>query len=354
MEEAVHWLPEAQPEPPSVSTLVPSGVLDLPTAEGRPRILLADDNSDMREYVRKLLASSCDVQAVADGEAALEAVREHPPDLILSDVMMPKLDEFGLLKEVRADERAAAVPVILISARAGEESRVEGLSAGADDYLTKPFSARELLARVKSQLAMAKVRRQAAHLERELREHAETEAAALAAEVRTRTRELEQQSQQVRELSWRLLRSQDEERRHIARELHDSAGQTLTVLGINLAQVLQEAGRKAPEVAAKLEQIQETVQLLHREIRTTSYLLHPPLLDESGLYSAISWYVQGLLERSRLDIRLEIPKDFGRLPGDMELVVFRLGAGMFDEHPSPRGKRDGRHPNGACVESNYD
>jgi signal transduction histidine kinase len=128
----------------------------------------------------------------------------------------------------------------------------------------------------------------------------------------------------VRELSWRLLRSQDEERRHIARELHDSAGQTLTVLGINLVQVLQEVGRNAPEVAAKIEPIQESVQLLHREIRTTSYLLHPPLLDENGLYSAVSWYVQGLLERSGLDIRLEIPKDFGRLPGDMELVVFRL------------------------------
>ncbi|HZC25326.1 MAG TPA: GAF domain-containing sensor histidine kinase, partial [Candidatus Binatia bacterium] len=143
-------------------------------------------------------------------------------------------------------------------------------------------------------------------------------------EVRARTRALEQQSQQVRELSWRLLQSQDEERKHIARELHDSAGQTLTVLGINLAQVLQEAGRNAPEVAAKIEQIQETVQLLHREIRTTSYLLHPPLLDENGLYSAVSWYVQGLCERSGLEIRLDIPKDFGRLPPDMELVVFRL------------------------------
>jgi two-component system, NarL family, sensor kinase len=97
----------------------------------------------------------------------------------------------------------------------------------------------------------------------------------------------------------------------------------LTVLGINLAQVIQEAGRNAPEVAAKIEQIQETVQLLHREIRTTSYLLHPPLLDENGLYSAISWYIQGLLERSGLDIRLDIPTDFGRLPRDMELVIFR-------------------------------
>src|ERR1700739_3856690 len=89
------------------------------------------------------------------------------------------------------------------------------------------------------------------------------------------------------------------------------------------ADILRENCTTAPEVAAKIEQIQETVQLLHREIRTTSYLLHPPLLDENGLYSAISWYIQGLLERSGLDIRLDIPTDFGRLPRDMELVIFR-------------------------------
>ena len=146
----------------------------------------------------------------------------------------------------------------------------------------------------------------------------------LDAEVRARTRELEEQSNQVRELSWRLLTSQDEERRHIARELHDSAGQTLTVLGISLAQLAQKTGRNAPELATEAEQILETVQQLHREIRTTSYLLHPPLLDENGLYSAISWYVEGLLERSGLEVRLDISKEFGRLPRDMELVIFRL------------------------------
>ena len=146
----------------------------------------------------------------------------------------------------------------------------------------------------------------------------------LDAEVRARTRELEEQSNQVRELSWRLLTTQDEERRHIARELHDSAGQTLTVLGMSLAQLLQKTGRNAPELAAEAEQIQETVQQLHREIRTTSYLLHPPLLDESGLYSAISWYLQGLQERSGLEVQLDISKEFGRLPRELELVIFRL------------------------------
>jgi PAS domain S-box-containing protein len=146
----------------------------------------------------------------------------------------------------------------------------------------------------------------------------------LDAEVRARTRELQEQSNHVRDLSWRLLRSQDEERRHIARELHDSAGQTLTVLGISLAQLAQKTGRNAPELATEAEQIQETVQQLHREIRTTSYLLHPPLLDENGLYSAISWYLEGLLERSGLEVQLDVSKEFGRLPRDMELLIFRL------------------------------
>ena len=153
----------------------------------------------------------------------------------------------------------------------------------------------------------------------------------LEAEVRARTLELEKrnaevlrQSEMLRRFSQRLLQTQDDERRHIARELHDSAGQTLTVLSMNVAQLIQRAGRKAPEFAADAEKIQQSVQQLHREIRTTSYLLHPPLLDESGLSSALSWYVQGLVERSGMDVHLEIPEDFGRLPRDMEMTIFRL------------------------------
>jgi signal transduction histidine kinase len=153
----------------------------------------------------------------------------------------------------------------------------------------------------------------------------------LDAEVRAHTKELEErnndvlrQAEQLRELSWRLLQAQEEERRHIARELHDSAGQTLTVLGMSLAQLVQKTGRKAPEFATEAEKIQEIVQQLHREIRTASYLLHPPLLDESGLSSALDWYVQGLSERSGLQITLEVAEEVDRLPGDMELLVFRL------------------------------
>ena len=508
VEEASHWLPDLPATEVAVGPLVPSektGGIGL--SPNRAQILVVDDNADMRDYVTKLVSPILQVRAVGDGEAALRAIQEQVPDLILTDVMMPKLDGFGLIKHIRADARTASIPVILLSARAGEESRVEGIYAGADDYLIKPFSARELVARVETQLRLSRLRKESENQVRQREQElqilrgvgaalaseldlkklvqAATDAGrelseagfgaffynvtkddggaymlytlsgtapeefsqfsmtrntsvfaptfsgeltvslddvikderygnnaphyrmppghlpvrsylwvpvvsrsgevlgglfyghpkagvfserderlvegiakhasiaidnaklfealrrseeqyrkvsgTLEAEVKDRTQELEQrnadalrQSDQVRELSWKLLTSQDEERRHIARELHDSAGQTLTVLGMNVAQIIQKAGRKAPEIAADIAQIQESIQQLHREIRTTSYLLHPPLLDESGLYSAISWYVEGLSERSDLDVRLEMPEDFGRLPGDMELMLFRL------------------------------
>jgi PAS domain S-box-containing protein len=168
VEEALRWLPEAQsgPEPGSEATSgrealsAPLQTLGQPASD-RPRVLVADDNADMRQYIARLLAGKYSVEAVPDGKEALAAVRRRAPDLILSDVMMPRLDGFGLLHELRADPRTAALPVILLSARAGEESSVEGMQAGADDYLVKPFSAGELLARVSAHLQMARLRREA-------------------------------------------------------------------------------------------------------------------------------------------------------------------------------------------------
>lgn len=160
VEEALRWLPD------DVHNVELS---ELHEMQGpRPRVILADDNADMREYVRKLLSTEYEVVAVADGEAALAAAHEQVPDLVLSDVMMPKLDGFGLVAQLRADERTRSVPIVLLSARAGEESRVEGLEAGADDYLVKPFSARELLARVKATLETSRLRQEAARSRMEI------------------------------------------------------------------------------------------------------------------------------------------------------------------------------------------
>ena len=165
VEEALRWLPNAPAPsaalPPSVEADHWATYPKTTAAPGGPqsRILWADDNADLRAYVTGLLAPYYLVEAVADGEMALEAAHERNPDLILSDVMMPRLDGFGLLRALRTHARTRTIPVILLSARAGEEAAVEGLDAGADDYLVKPFSARELLARVRTHLELARVRR---------------------------------------------------------------------------------------------------------------------------------------------------------------------------------------------------
>lgn len=171
-------------------------------------------------------------------------------------------------------------------------------------------------------------------VEEELRrseEQLRTLAASLESQVRLRTQELEQrnaeiieQSEQLRELSNRLLQTQDYERRHIARELHDSAGQTLTVLGMNVTRLVQDAEESTPELAKAAVEVFQLVQQLSQEIRTTSYLLHPPLLDESGLEAALSWYVKGLEQRNGIEITLRVSEGFGRLPRDMELAIFRV------------------------------
>ena len=164
VEEALRWLPdESQDEHDDA---VQDDLLsDLPRspddiARSRPRILVVDDNADMRQYVARLLSERYEVEAAADGQAALTAVHAQRPDLVLSDVMLPKLDGFGLLRALRHDPSLKTLPVILLSARAGEESRVEGLERGADDYLIKPFSARELLARVQAHLDLAHLRQE--------------------------------------------------------------------------------------------------------------------------------------------------------------------------------------------------
>ena len=458
VQEALRWIPsDLNVRDSAVSRAAAQS--SSPDSTYAAHILLADDNADMRDYVCHVLREHYQVTAVCDGESALQSARQRRPDLIVTDIMMPQLDGIGLLQAVRQDESLKSVPVILLSARAGEESRIEGFDAGADDYLIKPFSARELLARVRSQLAMSGIRAQATETERRLRLDAELLASIVAssddaivsknldgvitswnrsaerifgytaqeaigqhitliipperhdeeadiiarlrrgervdhfqtvrrrkdgtlldvsltispvrdamgrvvgaskvarditaqvrteqilrqseerfrklsesldAEVRARTRELEvrnadvlRQSDQLRDLSRRLLNAQDQERRRIARELHDSAGQTLTVLGMGLAQLSQRIAPSNTELTSQLGQAEQLVQQLHQEIRTMSYLLHPPLLDETGLAPALTWYVEGLTSRSGLEISLSI-SDFDRLPRDMELVVFRV------------------------------
>jgi len=154
VEDALRWLADVDPR-------------ERIDGSPRPSVLFADDNADMREYVARLLAPHYDVRTAADGAEALALLRAEPADLVLSDVMMPALDGFGLLTAVREDARLRRTPFVMLSARAGEEAAVAGLHAGVDDYVVKPFTTRELLARVGANLELGAMRNRLAERDRE-------------------------------------------------------------------------------------------------------------------------------------------------------------------------------------------
>jgi signal transduction histidine kinase/DNA-binding response OmpR family regulator len=460
-DEMAEWLPD---DPGSVAASMRSAAAG-PDAE--IRILVADDNSDMREYVARLLGARWTVEVVSDGVAALESIRKRPPTLVVTDVMMPQMDGFELLREIRKEPSTRRIPVVMLSARAGEESRVEGLEAGADDYIVKPFTARELVARVAARLDLHRLgtllekersaidslfqqtplpiavltgpdvvysvanrayrevvgnrdvvgkpilealpelkgqgfdtlarevmrtgkayigheslvrldRRRTGQLEdtyftfiyspisgeggenhsvvviatdvtdqvrarkqleiladeassgqekfRKLSESLDVEVRARTGQLESRNAENVEQADQLRDLSVRLLKAQDDERRRLARELHDSSGQVLSVLSMNLAILARNSGKSGQETK-NAELIRESLELvtqISQDIRTTSYLLHPPMLDETGLIGALRWYIDGLVERGGIDIRLNIPEDFERQSREVELVIFRV------------------------------
>jgi PAS domain S-box-containing protein len=164
-EEALRWLtPSRSSRPP------PPELANEREGSSRPLILFADDNADMRSYVSRLLSDRWGVEAVEDGEAALAAVRRKQPDLVLADVMMPRLDGISLLRALRADPATSAIPVVLLSARAGEEAAHESLGDGADDYIVKPFDARDLIVRVAARLASSGATRELRRAQEELQE----------------------------------------------------------------------------------------------------------------------------------------------------------------------------------------
>lgn len=175
VQEALSWLPGKDPRGRDGALLKAVTHREPELSQPQPgkaiggRILLVDDNRDMREYLERLLRGRYDVTLAENGRVALEKAAKNPPDLVLSDVMMPEMDGFKLLAALRKTAATAAIPVILLSARAGEEAPLEGMEAGADDYLVKPFTARELLARVKAHINIARFRKQALQEQMELK-----------------------------------------------------------------------------------------------------------------------------------------------------------------------------------------
>jgi signal transduction histidine kinase len=162
VQEASRWLGDAdQPVLASTAQTALQTNIEFAEDDRGARVLLADDNADMRNYIKRLLGGHYLIESAANGIEALRMARQNPPDIILTDVMMPHLDGLGLISELRADPKTKSIPIIVLSARAGEEAQMGGLERGADDYLVKPFSARELAARISSRLQLDRLRAEA-------------------------------------------------------------------------------------------------------------------------------------------------------------------------------------------------
>jgi PAS domain S-box-containing protein len=253
------------------------------------------------------------------GYTAAEAIGQHITMIIPPD---RRSEETGILERLRQGKRIDHFETI----RMRKDGTLLDISLAISPV-------RDGTGRVVGASKVARDITERKRIDRALRESEEQLrllAEGLEDQIKIRTQELEERNAEVvaqsallRELSTRLLKSQDDERRRIARELHDSAGQVLTALGISLSNMGQHA-LNDPELAKDLQDAQEILQALNKEIRTMSYLLHPPLLDENGLLEALRWYIDGLSERSGLQIELDAGDNIGRLPSEMELTLFRI------------------------------
>jgi signal transduction histidine kinase len=290
-------------------------------------ILSVDDNDAVRySFTRYLREGGYQVIEARTGAEALEMARCEPA-LITLDINLPDTNGYEICRRLKGDPATRDIPILHISASYVEApDRVRGLESGADAYLSEPVDRFELLATVKALLRMRQAqneaRRQAAEAEvakKDLQNANET----LESRVRERTAELERERREVQELSSQLLQAQDEERRRISRELHDSTGQLLVALAMNLARLKSDQLSSNSDAAALIDDTTAMVNEMSRQLRTMSYLLHPPMLDEAGLLSAVTWYIDGFSTRSSVRVELDC-EELGRLPAELEITLFRL------------------------------
>ena len=269
-------------------------------ADSPPRgyVVIAEDHDETREYLTHVLeAAGFVVDATADGTAALAICQARAPDALVSDVLMPGLNGIQLIERLRADERTAVIPVLLLSARGGEDSRIEGIAAGADDYLVKPLSGRELVARVDGAARLARLRRETARREQE----------------------------RFRKLSGRLVEVQEAERRQLSAELHDRTSPQLAAIHINLQMLNNLLGaRETEDVRALLDDTAGLIADTTLGIREISSNLRPTVLDDGGLPPALAAYAQQFTQRTGVVVRLHTQNATGTLTPAMRSNLFRI------------------------------
>ncbi len=292
------------------------------------KILAVDDNDAIRySLVRSLRDAGYQVvEAKTSAEVLARAV--ELPDLIVLDVHLPDIIGFEVCQRLKTDPRTAHIPILHLSSTfIDPDARVLGLSSGADAYLTEPVDRAELVATVSALLRLKTAEnalRQRAMVADDAHRNLARLNETLERRVAERTVELKSLSHSLSELSRRLLRSQDEERRRIARELHDSVGQLLVAIKMNNATLTNQLAAIAPGTLEAVAKNDALVDEVLRSIRTISHLLHPPLLDEAGLASALRMYVEEFSARSGIRVNLQCEESVGRFSTEAETTFFRI------------------------------
>lgn len=260
-------------------------------------ILMVDDQpGKLLTYEAILNELNENLIKARSGKEALNHLLKMDFAVVLMDVSMPELDGFELADMIRQHPRFQKTAIIFISAvHLTDVDRLNAYQHGAMDYVSVPII---------PELLRAKVR--------------------VFADLHRKTQQMESLNRDLRALSTRLLATQDEERRRIARDLHDSVGQLIAALSINCSLVFQEAEKLSPEAADALRQNIELVEQVSKETRTISHLLHPPLLDQIGLLPAIKMYAEGFGERSSVKVTVDLSPEIRRLPANMEISIFRV------------------------------
>jgi PAS domain S-box-containing protein len=254
------------------------------------------------------------------GYTAKEAVGQHISMIIPFD---RRDEETTILAKLRQGERIDHFDTIRVR-KDGSKLEISLTISPVRDASGKIIGASKIARDVAGRKRVERELHESEHRFRALAEALDTQVQFRTQELQRRNAEILQQSDRLRDLSARLMRAQDEERRRIARELHDSVGQNLAALGMTLARLEDSAKRDPSRFSESIKDAKELIQSLSQEIRTTSYLLHPPMLDELGLSSALRWYVEGLAQRSDLSIEVSIPDNLERFAPEMELAIFRL------------------------------
>jgi signal transduction histidine kinase len=258
-------------------------------------ILIVDDNASARETLVAMLENQeYDIELAEDGFHALQILQQLQPDLILLDVMMPGMDGFEVCRRIRAASQLAEVPIIMLTALDDRASLLQGIEAGADDFLIKPVDRYELTARVRTITRL------------------------------NRYRTLQKQRENLREMTERLITAQERERQHISRELHDDLGQALTLHMISLRNLQNDLSISREELFERLQTLHDQTYDIFVKIRGLAQDLRPPILDALGLKVSMQTYCTEFTRRTHLPIAFEVDDDLPVLPDIYNITLYRV------------------------------